>query len=70
MKRQWKVDRTVPVGYVVIWKGDITKIPVPWVEVDEHPYLMAGESLGPNFHLIMKVDNLKWLENQYDKKHS
>jgi hypothetical protein len=67
MKRNWKFDNTVQIGERRIWKGDPTKIKAPWIKINESDWLGPGHTLAPGYHMIQKLSNLEWLEQQVDK---
>jgi hypothetical protein len=67
MKRNWAFDNTAQVGERRIWKGDPARIKAPWIKINELHYLGTGHTLSPGYHLIQKVTNLEWLEQQVDK---
>lgn len=82
VKRNWKVDNTLPVGEYAFWHGDPSRLPAPWVHrcYEKHPWSQANRedtcpaaNLSKRGHfislcMIQKLDNLQYLEYHYEKK--
>lgn len=66
MKRQWKADKGVRPGVMVVWKGDSTKIPAGWIHACVEENILPDGKTG--YHHIIKVDNITYLEHVYETK--
>ena len=67
MKRSWKVDNDKPVGWTYVWKGDVEKLPAPWIKIETADYFPKHTTLQEGYHGIKKLDKLEWLE-QYEQR--
>jgi hypothetical protein len=81
LKRNWKLDNTVPDGTYVYWHGEPNRLPAPWVHrcFDIHPWNSSVKNRCPSAYqnkkghytdlcVIQKLDNLMYLEYKLELK--
>jgi hypothetical protein len=81
VKRNWKLNNTLPVGNYTYWHGDPKRLPAPWVHrcQDKHPWYITTQGRCPAAYIdrkghytdlcvIQRLDNLLYLEYKLEQK--